>query len=152
PAVGRRTASPDSWPVLGLLVRLSRGLEESAGCLTIERESLISVTRSVTRRRPVPGGTLPSSKPCTLWKEARAMAVTIQDLRAWKSEGRRFAMLTAYDYPTAKILDEAGIPALPVGDTLAEGVLGHDTTLPVPMDAMLHHCGAAARAAKHART
>ena len=56
------------------------------------------------------------------------MSVTVQDLRAWKSEGRRFAMLTAYDYPTARILDEAGIPVLLVGDTLAEVVLGHDTT------------------------
>ena len=78
------------------------------------------------------------------------MSVTVQDLRAWKSEGRRFAMLTAYDYPTAKILDEAGIPVLLVGDTLAEVVLGHDTTLPVTMDAMLHHCRAVARGAENA--
>ena len=78
------------------------------------------------------------------------MSVTIQDLRTWKSEGRRFAMLTAYDYPTAKILDEAGIPVLLVGDTLAEVVLGHETTLPVTMDEMLHHCRAVARGAKNA--
>ena len=78
------------------------------------------------------------------------MSVTVQDLRAWKSEGRRFAMLTAYDYPTARILDEAGIPVLLVGDTLAEVVLGHDTTLPVTMDAMLHHCRAVARGAENA--
>ena len=78
------------------------------------------------------------------------MSVTVQDLRGWKSEGRRFAMLTAYDYPTAKILDEAGIPVLLVGDTLAEVVLGHDTTLPVTMDAMLHHCRAVARGAENA--
>jgi 3-methyl-2-oxobutanoate hydroxymethyltransferase len=78
------------------------------------------------------------------------MAVTVQDLRAWKSEGRRFAMLTAYDYPTAKILDEAGIPVLLVGDTLAEVVLGYDTTLPVTMDAMIHHCQAVSRGAKNA--
>src|SRR5947208_11497590 len=78
------------------------------------------------------------------------MSVTVQDLRAWKIEGRRFAMLTAYDYPTARILDEAGIPVLLVGDTLAEVVLGHDTTLPVTMEAMLHHCRAVARGAKNA--
>src|SRR6266571_4739085 len=78
------------------------------------------------------------------------MSYTVQDLRAWKSEGRRFAMLTAYDYPTARILDEAGIPVLLVGDTLAEVVLGHETTLPVTMDEMLHHCRAVARGAKNA--
>jgi 3-methyl-2-oxobutanoate hydroxymethyltransferase len=78
------------------------------------------------------------------------MSVTIRDLRAWKSEGRRFAMLTAYDYPTARVLDEAGIPVLLVGDTLAEVVLGYDTTLPVTMDAMIHHCQAVSRGADHA--
>jgi 3-methyl-2-oxobutanoate hydroxymethyltransferase len=78
------------------------------------------------------------------------MSITIQDLRAWKSEGRRFAMLTAYDYPTARILDEAGIPVLLVGDTLAEVVLGYDTTLPVTMDAMIHHTQAVTRGAKNA--
>jgi len=78
------------------------------------------------------------------------MSVTTQDLRSWKAEGRRFAMLTAYDYPTAKILDEAGIPVLLVGDTLAEVVLGHETTLPVTMDEMLHHCRAVSRGARNA--
>src|SRR6266568_3634178 len=78
------------------------------------------------------------------------MSVTVQDLRAWKSEGRRFSMLTAYDYPTAKILDEAGIPVLLVGDTLAEVALGHETTLPVTMDEMLHHCRAVSRGARNA--
>src|SRR5438552_1901763 len=78
------------------------------------------------------------------------MSITVQDLRTWKSEGRRFAMLTAYDYPTARILDEAGIPVLLVGDTLAEVVLGHDTTLPVTMEEMLHHCRAVSRGARNA--
>src|SRR5438477_12109673 len=77
------------------------------------------------------------------------MSITVQDLRTWKSEGRRFAMLTAYDYPTARILDEAGIPVLLVGDTLAEVVLGHETTMPFTMDEMLHHCRAVARGARH---
>ncbi|MFN2545354.1 MAG: 3-methyl-2-oxobutanoate hydroxymethyltransferase [Actinomycetota bacterium] len=78
------------------------------------------------------------------------MSVTIQDLRTWKTEGRRFPMLTAYDYPTARILDEAGIPVLLVGDTLAEVVLGYETTLPVTMDAMVHHCQAVTRGARNA--
>jgi 3-methyl-2-oxobutanoate hydroxymethyltransferase len=59
-------------------------------------------------------------------------------------------MLTAYDYPTARILDEAGIPVLLVGDTLAEVMLGYETTLPVTVDAMLHHTQAVARGAKNA--
>jgi len=78
------------------------------------------------------------------------MTVTIHDLRAWKAEGKRFAMLTAYDFPTARILDEAGIPVLLVGDSLANNVLGYETTLPVTMDEMLHHTRAVARGARNA--
>lgn len=73
------------------------------------------------------------------------MTVTVHDLRAWKAEGRRWAMLTAYDFPTARILDEAGIPVLLVGDSLAQNVLGYETTLPVTMEEMLHHVRAVAR-------
>lgn len=75
---------------------------------------------------------------------------TINDLRSIKAEGRRFAMLTAYDYPTARILDEAGIPVILVGDSLANVVLGHPTTLPVTMEEMLHHTRAVARGAPNA--
>ena len=75
------------------------------------------------------------------------MGVTIHDLRAWKAEGKRWAMLTAYDFPTAQILDEAGIPVLLVGDSLGNNVLGYETTLPVTMDEMLHHTRAVVRGA-----
>jgi 3-methyl-2-oxobutanoate hydroxymethyltransferase len=78
------------------------------------------------------------------------MSITVRDLRAFKAQGRRFAMLTAYDYPTAQILDEAGIPVLLVGDSLAQTILGYETTLPVTMEEMLHHTKAVARGAKHA--
>jgi 3-methyl-2-oxobutanoate hydroxymethyltransferase len=78
------------------------------------------------------------------------MTVTIHDLRAWKSQGRRFVMLTAYDFLTARILDEAGIPVLLVGDSVANNVLGYETTLPVTMEEMLHHTRAVARGARTA--
>jgi 3-methyl-2-oxobutanoate hydroxymethyltransferase len=78
------------------------------------------------------------------------MTVTIHDLRAWKAEGRRFAMLTAYDFPTARILDGAGIPVLLVGDSVANNVLGYENTLPVTMQEMLHHTRAVARGARNA--
>ncbi|HUH21913.1 MAG TPA: 3-methyl-2-oxobutanoate hydroxymethyltransferase, partial [Gaiellaceae bacterium] len=67
------------------------------------------------------------------------MTITIRDLQARKAEGKRFAMLTAYDYPTAKVFDEAGIPVLLVGDSVGNTMLGYENTLPVTMDEMLHH-------------
>jgi 3-methyl-2-oxobutanoate hydroxymethyltransferase len=70
---------------------------------------------------------------------------TIHDLKAWKAKGRRFTMLTAYDFPTARILDQAGVPVLLVGDSLGSNVLGYADTLPVTMEEMLHHTRAVAR-------
>jgi 3-methyl-2-oxobutanoate hydroxymethyltransferase len=78
------------------------------------------------------------------------MTITIHDLRSWKSDGKRWAMLTAYDFPTARILDDAGIPVLLVGDSVANNVLGYADTLPVTMDEMLHHTRAVARGAERA--
>jgi 3-methyl-2-oxobutanoate hydroxymethyltransferase len=78
------------------------------------------------------------------------MSVTIHDLRAWKEQGRRFAMLTAYDHPTARILDAAGIPVILVGDSLGQTILGYETTLPVTMEEMLHHTKAVSRGARNA--
>jgi 3-methyl-2-oxobutanoate hydroxymethyltransferase len=71
--------------------------------------------------------------------------ITVRDLRAFKQRGERFTMLTAYDTPSARLLESAGIPVILVGDSLAEVVLGYDTTLPVTMEQMLHHTAAVAR-------
>ena len=76
--------------------------------------------------------------------------ITIHDLKAWKAEGRRFTMLTAYDFPTAQILDRAGTPVLLVGDSVGNNVLGYPDTLPVTMDEMLHHTRAVARGVERA--
>jgi 3-methyl-2-oxobutanoate hydroxymethyltransferase len=78
------------------------------------------------------------------------MAVTIADLAAFKARNERFTMLTAYDVPTARLVDEAGVPVILVGDSLAQVVLGYDTTIPVTVDEMLHHTRAVARGARNA--
>ena len=78
------------------------------------------------------------------------MPVTVRDVRAYKQRGERFAMLTAYDYSQAKLLDRAGIPLLLVGDTLGMTMLGYSTTVPVTMEQMLHHTAAVARGAADA--
>jgi 3-methyl-2-oxobutanoate hydroxymethyltransferase len=75
---------------------------------------------------------------------------TILDVQRFKDEGRRFAMLTAYDYLSAQILDDAGIPILLVGDSLGMVVLGYPTTLPVTMDEMIHHAKAVSRGSRQA--
>jgi 3-methyl-2-oxobutanoate hydroxymethyltransferase len=75
---------------------------------------------------------------------------TVLDVQRFKDEGRRFAVITAYDFLSARILDEAGIPILLVGDSLGNVVLGYPTTLPVTMDDVLHHARAVARGARQA--
>jgi 3-methyl-2-oxobutanoate hydroxymethyltransferase len=76
--------------------------------------------------------------------------ITIHDLRTWKAEGTRWAMLTAYDFPTAQILDRAAVPVLLVGDSVGRNVLGYPNELPVTMEEMLHHTRAVARGTEHA--
>ena len=75
------------------------------------------------------------------------MPVTIRSLLERKRRGERFAVLTAYDYTTARILAEAEIPVLLVGDSLGMVMLGYRNTLPVTMEEMLHHARAVARGA-----
>jgi 3-methyl-2-oxobutanoate hydroxymethyltransferase len=78
------------------------------------------------------------------------MTVSIHDLRALKARGERFTMLTAYDFPTAQILDRAGVPVLLVGDSVGRNVLGYPNELPVTMEDMLHHVKAVVRGAERA--
>jgi len=76
--------------------------------------------------------------------------VTIQELLSRKSRGERITMLTAYDYPMGQLLDEAGVDAILVGDSLGMVVLGYDSTTPVTMEEMLHHTKAVRRGVKRA--
>jgi len=76
--------------------------------------------------------------------------VTTVTLREMKDRSERISMLTAYDYPIARLLDEAGIEVILVGDSLAMVGLGYETTLPVTMEEMLHHVRAVSRGVKRA--
>ncbi len=76
--------------------------------------------------------------------------VTTLTLRQMKARGEVITMLTAYDYPTALAMEQAGVDAILVGDSLGMVVLGYPNTLPVTMEDMLHHCKAVARGAKTA--
>src|ERR671926_502411 len=76
--------------------------------------------------------------------------LTVGDIARMHADGERIPMLTAYDYPTAKLLDEAGIPLLLVGDSLGRVMLGYENEIPVSMADMLHHTAAVTRGAKRA--
>jgi 3-methyl-2-oxobutanoate hydroxymethyltransferase len=76
--------------------------------------------------------------------------LTVSDIGRLYADGERIPMLTAYDYPTARILDDAGIPMILVGDSLGQVALGYETTVSVTMEQMLHHTQAVVRGTKHA--
>jgi 3-methyl-2-oxobutanoate hydroxymethyltransferase len=76
--------------------------------------------------------------------------ITFQTLQQKKQAGQPIVALTAYDYATARLVDEAGVDLILVGDSLAQVVLGYDSTLPVTVDEMLHHTRAVRRAVRHA--
>jgi 3-methyl-2-oxobutanoate hydroxymethyltransferase len=78
------------------------------------------------------------------------MRVTINQIKEMKQKGEKIAMLTAYDYSTAKIVDEVGVPLILVGDSLGMVVLGYESTIPVTIEEMLHHTKAVVRGVKQA--
>jgi len=78
------------------------------------------------------------------------MRVTITEVKEMKQKKEKIPMLTAYDYVTAKMVDEAGVPLILVGDSLGMVMLGYESTIPVTMEEMIHHTKAVVRGAKKA--
>ena len=78
------------------------------------------------------------------------MRKTVLDIQQMKAHGERIPMLTAYDYPIAKLLDQAGIPMLLVGDSVGNNVLGYSSTIPVTLDDIVRHTTAVVRGAQSA--
>ena len=78
------------------------------------------------------------------------MRVTIRDLKQMKKRGEKIAMITAYDYTAARLVEDAGIPIILVGDSLGNVMLGYDSTVPVTMDEMIHHIKAVVRGTERA--
>src|SRR6202041_4201793 len=88
------------------------------------------------------GGSSPSGTPIT--------KVTMPALAEMKRQGKPISALTAYDYATSRLVDEAGVDMILVGDSLAMVVMGYENTLAVTMDEMLLHTRAVRRAVRHA--
>jgi 3-methyl-2-oxobutanoate hydroxymethyltransferase len=80
----------------------------------------------------------------------RPIRLTVPEFVALKGSGRKISVLTAYDYPTAALLDGAGIDAILVGDSMSMVVQGHETTLPVTLDEMIYHAEMVGRAVERA--
>src|ERR671911_316445 len=76
--------------------------------------------------------------------------LTVPEVQAMKADGRKIVMLTAYDYPSARLAEEAGVDVLLVGDSLGMVVLGYESTIPVTMEDMLHHTRPVVRGSERA--
>ena len=83
-------------------------------------------------------------------KKINSSRVTIKVLEQMKSKGEKISMLTAYDYSFAKIIDEAGVDIILVGDSASNVMAGHETTLPITLDQMIYHASSVIRAVKRA--
>lgn len=78
------------------------------------------------------------------------MRITINDLKEMKAKKEKIVMITAYDYSTARLVDDSGIPLILVGDSLGMVMLGYETTIPVTMEEMIHHTRAVSKGVKKA--
>ena len=81
--------------------------------------------------------------------EGKSRVITTQRLTEMKQQGEKIAMLTAYDYTMARILDDAGIDVVLVGDSAANVMAGHESTLPITLDQMIYHAQSVVRALKN---
>src|SRR3989304_8816297 len=76
--------------------------------------------------------------------------ITVPEFTAFKRAGHKIAMVTAYDFPLARLVDSAGVEGILVGDSMSMVVQGHDSTLPVTLDEMIYHAEMVGRAVEHA--
>jgi 3-methyl-2-oxobutanoate hydroxymethyltransferase len=76
--------------------------------------------------------------------------ITVPEFTGFKAAGRKISMVTAYDFPMAKLVDSAGVEGILVGDSMSMVVQGHDSTLPVTLDEMVYHAEMVGRAVEHA--
>src|SRR6186713_1981805 len=83
-------------------------------------------------------------------KKQEVKRITTHQLQEMKNRGEKIAMLTAYDYSMAKIIDSAGIDVILVGDSASNVMAGNETTLPITLDQMIYHAGSVVRAVKRA--
>src|SRR5262245_6617634 len=112
--------------------------------------------RAAENLNPPPPANIGLAKGCSLGREngynmtmgtALSRKFTLNDLRAARTTGGKIAMLTCYDFTTARLMQESGVPMLLVGDSAANVILGHSTTLPVPLNFMIEITAAVKRGA-----
>ena len=90
-------------------------------------------------------------KKTTMSKAKKSYArITTASLQEMKANGEKIAMLTAYDYTLASLVDQAGVDVILVGDSASNVIAGHETTLPITLDQMIYHASSVVRAAKRA--
>jgi 3-methyl-2-oxobutanoate hydroxymethyltransferase len=91
-----------------------------------------------------------AKKPSNPESPRRSQRMTVPKFTALKGTGQKISMVTAYDYPFARLVDEAGVEGVLVGDSMSMVVQGHENTLPVTLDEMIYHAEMVGRAVNHA--